>query len=112
MTAVHVTDTTVTIRQSRLEKLAGLYDDLEVPRSAIRSVEVLDDGIRAVTGIRAPGLGLPTIKLGTWRGRSGPHYVAVRRGQPALRLELEGERHRTVLVSTTQAEQLARQLRR
>jgi hypothetical protein len=111
MSTVTLTDSTFEVSLTPLEKLGGFSGDVRVPRRAITSVELVGDGLAAVRGLRAPGLALPgRIKLGTWRGRGGATFVAVRRGEPALRLELEGERYASVLVSTPEAEALARRL--
>ena len=72
--------------------------DLTVPLGAVSAVEVVPDALAAVSGLRAPGLGLPSRKVGTWRRRGERSLVSVRRGQPALRLRLDGQRVDTVLV--------------
>jgi hypothetical protein len=57
------------------------------------------DGLAAVRGIRAPGLGLPGVRtVGTWRGREGRTLVSVRRGQPVVRIALTGRRFDTLLI--------------
>jgi hypothetical protein len=100
------------IRLNLAEKIGSLHGDLEIPRSAVRAAEVVSDGLRAATGLRAPGLAIPRrVKMGTWRGRGARRFVAVRRGQPTLRLTLDGQRYDTVLVSTPDADTLAAALR-
>lgn len=71
------------------EKLAGLIRDLRVPLSRVRSVELVDDPVRAVRGLRAPGLGLPGRKIGTWRRRDGRTVAVARSGSPAVRVVLD-----------------------
>jgi hypothetical protein len=108
MPTVHVTPDSVTVRLSRAEKVAGLLRDLQVPLTAVTDVAVVPDGLAAARGIRAPGLGVPgRRKLGTWRGRGTRTYVAVRRGEPALRLTLTGAGYTTLLVGTPDAAALA-----
>jgi hypothetical protein len=112
MATVHVTDETLTVRLSRGEKISGLLRDVEVPRSAVRTVEVEADALRAARGLRAPGLGLPGVrKIGTWRQRGERTLVSVRRNQPALRIRLDGQRYDTLLVGTDDAAKLAELLR-
>lgn len=41
--------------------------------------------------------------IGTWRGREGRTLVSVRRGRPALRVTLEGERYRRLLLDVDDA---------
>lgn len=105
MATITVTDQDVTVELTRREKLAGLLGDVRIPRSQIRSVEALDDPVRAPRGLRAPGLALPgVVKVGTWRSREyGRQYVAVRRGVPGVRLHLDGHRYREVVLSVADA---------
>jgi len=111
MTTMTVTPQTLRIQFTRLEKIAGLVRDLEVPLSAVRSVSVEADGLAAARGVRAPGLGLPGVrKVGTWRGRGRRALVSVRRDQPALRLSLEGSRFTEVLLGSDRAQEYADQL--
>lgn len=108
MSTVIVTGETVEVRLRAAEKIGALHGDLRVPRSAVRTAEVVAKGVRAARGLRAPGLELPgVIKLGTWRGRGVTRFVAVRRGTPALRLTLDGQRYDEILVSTPDAAALA-----
>ena len=111
MATLHVTAESLTVRLTRAEKLAGLLRDVEVPRSAVRSVKVEADALRAVRGLRAPGLGLPGRKIGTWRHRGERTLVSVRRSQPAVRIRLDGQRYDTLLVGTDDAATLAEILR-
>ena len=97
----------LSLRLTRGEKIWGLLRDVDVPLAAVRDVEVVTDGIAAVRGLRAPGLGLPGRKIGTWRGRGRRTLVCVRRGQPAVRLRLDGQRWDELLVGTDEAEAVA-----
>ncbi len=111
MSTVRIDPDTVEVRLTAGEKLGALHGDLRVPRSAIRRVEVVPDGLAAARGLRAPGLALPgRRKLGRWRSRDGTQFVAVRRGEPALRLSLDGHRFAGMLVSTPDASALADRL--
>lgn len=98
MATVTATPRTLTVSLSRVERVLGLLRDLEVPRSAVRTVEVVPDGPAATRGLRAPGLGLPWRKIGTWRERGAKTLVSVRRGQPAVRVRLAGQRFDTLLI--------------
>lgn len=112
MSTIDVSDTSLTIRLSPVEKVFGLLRDQVVPRDAVTEVEVVPDGLSAVRGIRAPGLGLPGLRMiGTWRGRGAKRFVSVRRGQPALRVQLAGHRYDELLLGSDTAEQLASRLR-
>ncbi|HET6391435.1 MAG TPA: hypothetical protein VFG13_01300 [Blastococcus sp.] len=108
MATVRVTPTTVTVSFTRAEKFWGLVRDLEVDRAAVRGVEVVEEALSAARGLRAPGLAWPgRRKIGTWRCRGEKSLVSVRRGQPAVRIRLEGARYDTVLVGADDAATLA-----
>lgn len=112
MTTITVSPERLHIRLSRFEKFAGLLRDLDVPLSAVRSAAAAPDGLAAARGVRAPGLGLPGYrKVGTWRGRDGKTLVAVRRGQPALVLELSGARYARVVVGSDQPQEYVDRLK-
>ena len=99
MATVTTTPQTLTVTLSRAERVLGLLRDLEVPRSAVQSVEVVPDGCAATPGVRAPGLALPGLRrVGTWRGRGEKTLVSVRRGRPAVRVRLTGQRFDTLLL--------------
>jgi hypothetical protein len=108
MATVTTTPQTLRLTLTRGEKVLGLLRDLDVPRSAVESVEVVPDGLAAVRGLRAPGLGLPGVRaIGTWRRRGEKSLVTVRRGQPAVRVRLTGQRFDTLLVGADDAATLA-----
>jgi hypothetical protein len=101
MAAVRTTPTTVTVRLTRGEKLAGLRGDLEVPLDAVRDVEVVDEPLREVRGLRSPGLALPGVrKIGTWRRKGERSFVSVRAEQPAVRIRLSGARFDVLLIGS------------
>jgi hypothetical protein len=102
MATIETTPRTLRISLTRAEKVLGLLRDLEVPLAAVRSAEVVPEGLAAVRGLRAPGLGLPARRIGTWRRRGTKTLLSVRRG-PAVRLELTGQRYDTVLVTVDDA---------
>jgi hypothetical protein len=108
MASLLVRPPTLSVRLTRAEKLAGLLRDVDVPIASVRDVAVVDDARAAPTGLRAPGLGLPgRRKIGTWRGRGRKTFVCVRRGQPAVRVRLDGQRWDELLVGTDDAQQIA-----
>ena len=111
MATVQLTPMTVAVHFTRAEKVWGLLRDVELPRAAVRGVDVVHDPLSDIRGVRAPGLALPgRWKIGTWRRRGERTVVSVRAGQPAVRLRLEGARYDTVLVGADDAATLARSL--
>jgi hypothetical protein len=104
MATLQLTPSELTVTLTRAEKILGLLRDVQVPLSAVRSVEVADDALQAAHGVRAPGLGLPGVrKIGTWRRRGERTFVSVRKDQPAVRVELRGCRYDVLLVGTDDA---------
>lgn len=112
MATVTTDFTTLYVRFSRGEKIAGLLGDIAVPLHCVQEVAVERDALKAARGVRAPGLAIPGLrKIGTWRGRGIRTAVCVRRDQPALRLTLKGHRYSELLIGVADAGQVASQLR-
>lgn len=105
MAWLEIVDHQLHVRFSRVERLLGLVRDVRVPLSSVTAVSRLGSWSEA-RGLRV-GLGLPGIcLLGTWRWRGRRQLVALRRGRPALRIWLHGEKYDELLVSTPEAELL------
>jgi hypothetical protein len=113
MSTIELTTDTLHIHLSLAEKIGALHGDLHVPRSAIQAVAVIEDGLSAARGIRAPGVAIPgRLKIGTWRSYDQSCFVLIRRGQPTLHLTLHGQTIDAVLISTPEAGDLAAQFTR
>jgi hypothetical protein len=111
MATVTVTPDIVSVSLTTGERVTGLLRDLQLPRSAVVSAEVVTDGLTGTRGLRAPGLSLPwTRKIGTWRRPGERVFVSVRAGEPALRLRVSHPRWSEVLVGTPDAALLAAEL--
>jgi hypothetical protein len=110
MATVTITSGTLQVRFTTTEKVLGLVRDREFPLSSVKSVHVEANGLATVRGVRAPGLGIPgRLLIGTWRGR-GRTLVCVRRGDPALVVDLSGQGYERLVVGAENAADLARQL--
>jgi hypothetical protein len=111
MATLQLTPTTLTVRFTRAEKIAGLLRDVELPRDAVRSAEAVPAPLAGVRGLRAPGLALPgRRKVGTWRRPGERTLVCVQKGQPAVRIRLEGARYDTLLLGADDAVALTGEL--
>lgn len=94
------------VRFSRAEHLVGLVRDLDVPLSSVESMALVDSW-REVHGWRRAGLDVPAVrKLGTWYSRGRRQLVSLRRGVPAVKVRLSGERYDEVLVSVPETDLL------
>jgi hypothetical protein len=110
---VRVTDDSIEVLLARWEKILGLMRDIRVPLADVSDVrfvekpigEAMGSGIKA--GLRMPGVYYVarTIRL--------DHAFAVKRGLPGLAFSVrnQGPLER-VLVSTPDAKQLVRTLRK
>jgi hypothetical protein len=111
MATVQLTPTTLTVRFTAAEKIAGLVRDVELPLAAVRSAELVPEPLAGIGGLRAPGLALPGLrKIGTWRRPGERTLVSVRKGQPAVRVRLDGARYDALLLGADDAAALARSL--
>jgi len=115
LSAVHVrvTEDSVEVLLARWEKILGLMKDIRVPRADVSDVRVVEkpigetmgSGLKA--GLRVPGAYYVarTIRL--------DQVFAVKRGLPALSFSVRNHAPlEHVLVSTPDAKELARRLRK
>jgi hypothetical protein len=93
------------------EKRWGLLSDLRVPIGSISAVDAVADGRKAVRGMRAPGLSGSQRLIGTWRSKGNKQYVCVRRNEPAVKVTVDGQRYRTILIGSDEAERVADEIR-
>lgn len=61
--------------------------------------------------MRAPGLGGRQRLVGTWRAKDDKQYVCVGRGQPAVKVTLDRQRYRTILIGLDDADRTAATVR-
>jgi hypothetical protein len=108
---IQLTDETLEIRLSLWQKLLGLLGNISVRRADVSDVGVVEDPVRAAmdAGIKV-GLRLPWFYYVARTIRLDQAFV-VRRGVPALSFGVRNHGAlQRVLVSTPDAEQLARRL--
>jgi hypothetical protein len=109
---VRVSDESVEVLLSRWQKVLGLMRDISVARADVSDVRVVADPMTETmgTGIKV-GLRLPWLYYVARTIRLDQAFV-VRRGVPALSFAVRNhDPLRRVLVSTPDAEELARRLR-
>jgi hypothetical protein len=100
------------LKLSRLERLAGLHGDIDVPRSSVRGVEAIADPWPDLRGIRAPGTGIPSVlMIGTTRWRGQRDFCVVRGHGPAVIVALGDFKFSRLIISTPEAYTVAENLR-
>jgi hypothetical protein len=86
---------------SAIEKAESIHGDIGVPLSAVREVEVLDDVIHAVHGLKLPGTRWPgRFAIGTFVGLKGNKtFAVVHHDTPrGVRVRLDGVAHDEFVV--------------
>ncbi|HYM53775.1 MAG TPA: hypothetical protein VES97_00320 [Solirubrobacteraceae bacterium] len=108
---VEVTEDSVDVFLSPWQKVLGLLGDIRVPRADVGEVRVVEEPLREAMGAGIKvGLRLPWLCYVARTIRLDQAFV-VRRGLPALSFSVRnGGALRRVLVSTPDAEELARRL--
>jgi hypothetical protein len=108
---IEVSDEYVEVRLSLWQKVLGLLRDIRVARADVSDVRVVDDPLREAMGSGVKvGLRLPWLYYVARTIRLDEAFI-VRRGVPALSFTVDNNTAlRRVLVSTRQADALARQL--
>ena len=101
MARIAVEGDRVVVHLSALERLGGMVGgDISVPLSAVQAVRVAQDPWTELRGMRAPGTGWPgLIALGHRRGAAIHDFAAVYRHDPAVVVELAGERFDRLVIS-------------
>jgi hypothetical protein len=108
---VRLTEDSVEVLLAPWEKVVGLLGNITVPRADVSEVQVVEDPVREamMAGMKA-GLRLPWLYYVCRTLRLDQAFI-VRRGVPALSFAVHNHGTlRRVLVSTSDAEALARQL--
>jgi hypothetical protein len=110
---VLVSEEAVEVRLAPWQKALGLLGDIRVARTEVGDVHVVRDPIREAMGAGVKvGLRMPWLYFIARTIRLDEAFV-VRRGVPALSFTVgDGGKLRRVLVSTPDAQELARELQR
>lgn len=96
------------VRLSAGERLEAVHRDVAVALTAIRSVEVVEDAMTYVHGLRL-GTGVPgTISVGTFTSTNAKIFAVIHHSQHrGVRIVLEGADYDEILISSDDAESLA-----
>jgi hypothetical protein len=108
---IEITDDAVEVRLAAWQKALGLMRDILVARADLSDVHVVEDPIRIAMGAGTKvGLRLPWLYFVARTIRLDEAFV-VRRGTPALSFAVnDAGKLRRVLLSTSDAQELAREL--
>jgi len=103
MAEIRVEGGQVCIQLSLVERLGALHRDIRFPRSAVRTVRLVDKPFDEIAGIRLPGTRVPGLMaLGTWRRRGGRDFVVVYRGERGVVVEVDASQlnYQRIILST------------
>ena len=118
MAEILIQDTGITVKLSFWEKLGSLRGDLFIPVTSLRGASSERGqgyaGTRwarlARLGLRLPGTYVPGLAIyGTYRSKT-KDFVAWKRGQQVLQLNLSGKPYSRVFVGVSDAAALADQI--
>ena len=110
MAQILIQDTGITVKLSFWEKLGSLRGDLFIPVTSLRGALEADKGWKRTLGARIPGSYVPGLAIyGTYRWKN-KDFVAWKRGQQVLQLNLSGRPYSRVFVGVSDAAALADQI--
>jgi len=94
------------------EKAEAVHGDIRVPVSSVRELEVLDDAVHAVPGLKTIGAAFPgRFAIGTFRGSGGKIFAAVHHDTPrGVRVALEGANFDALVVGCASPEEVVSSL--
>jgi hypothetical protein len=113
MAQLRIETTDIVVTFARWERLFTRRAELKVPLAQVKGVTYVRQPVSTVRGLRSGLLVTGLLKVGVWFGiPPGRRLVSVRRGVPAVRLELTDHNHyAAVIVSTPKAAELAVEIR-
>jgi hypothetical protein len=104
--SIHVADGRLRIDAPTGFDRASLLGALDIPLENVVSVEEVDKPGDSITGLRE-GIGLPHLRMGTWRHDGVKDYVAVSTDTPGLVITLRHEEFARLIVSVADPAGLA-----
>lgn len=110
MATIEIKDDGLIIRLSFGEKLMALHRDIFIPVTSLRGAQVAPSEWQRSLGLRIPGTAIPGLVVyGTYIW-SKHDFVAWRRGQQALQLNLSGKPFTHIYLGTDDAAALAAEI--
>jgi hypothetical protein len=104
MAHLEIDSTSLWLRMSRIERIAGLHKDVEVPVAEVAQVRAADDAWAEMRGMRAPGTGIPKVlMIGTMRSKDVKDFCVVRGRGPAVVVEVSSGEFSRLVVSDADA---------
>lgn len=88
------------LKLTTVEKVEGVHGEIRVPVSAVQSIEVLDDAIHAVHGLKMPGSQLPGVfAMGTFlSGQDTIFAIVHHQTKRGLVVRLTGQHYTRLIV--------------
>ncbi|WP_208004203.1 hypothetical protein [Labedella populi] len=114
MASIHLHSDRLEIRLTAAEKALSLRrENVEIPRSSIRSATLTDDPWIWVRGVRGKGAAIPlTLAVGQWKSHGGTDFLVIKKGsRPAVVLDVVDAEYSRVIVSTNHGAELVAALR-
>jgi hypothetical protein len=101
------------VRVRGFSRVWALRRRIRVPLASIRAANVAPDAVHGMwKGLRMPGTHLPNlIVAGTYYKQGERRFYDVRRGGPAIELELEGASYDRIIVQVRDADDAVRRIR-
>lgn len=110
MAQILIQDSGITVKLSFWEKIGALHGDLFIPVTSLRGALAADSAWKMSLGARVPGSYVPGLAIyGTYRWKT-KDFVAWKRSQQVLQLNLSGKPYSRVFVGVEDAAALADQI--
>lgn len=112
MAEIRVDGNEIVVALSAFEKAESVHGEVRLPRASLAGADILDDAIRAVHGIRAPGTGIPgMVAVGTYRDSGRKLFAVVHHNTPrGVRLRFDDSDYDEVIVGCDDPEAVVAQV--
>ncbi len=99
-------DGNLVLKLSTVEKAEGVHGDITVPITSVVDVEVVDDIIHALHGLKLPGSRLPGVfAMGTFVSTNETTFAVIHhQHHRGVRVNLKGERFDALMIGLVDPE--------